>query len=193
MNTIEIVAVVFSVISVLCSRQNSIWVYPTGLVSTFLFTWIYLQPGIGLYAEAGLNVYYFIMSVYGWIYWAYQKNQKNARAISLTTPTEKWIVAAIVVFGWLGIYMILINFTDSTVPILDSFVSATAWSGMWLLARRKVENWILLNVSNIVSIPLLWYKGLPLTALLTVFLFIVAVSGYFHWMKIYKKSVACES
>jgi nicotinamide mononucleotide transporter len=70
---------------------------------------------------------------------------------------------------------------------MDSFVAATAWAGMWLLAKRKLENWVLLNISNIVAIPLLFYKHLPLNALLTLFLFIVAVMGYFRWKKIMRK------
>jgi nicotinamide mononucleotide transporter len=78
-------------------------------------------------------------------------------------------------------------YTDSTVPYWDAWVSATAWAGMWLLAKRKIENWILLNISNAFAIPLLFHKNLPLYALLTLFLFIVAVQGYFKWNKILKQ------
>jgi nicotinamide mononucleotide transporter len=74
------------------------------------------------------------------------------------------------------------------VPVWDAWVSATAWAGMWLLAKRKVENWILLNISNIFAIPLLFYKQLPLFAGLTIILFIVAVFGYFDWRRKYKLS-----
>jgi nicotinamide mononucleotide transporter len=80
-------------------------------------------------------------------------------------------------------YAILHFFTESTVPLWDAFVSATAWAGMWLLARRKLENWILLNISNLAAIPLLFIKNLPLTGLLTLFLFIVAIQGYYSWKK----------
>ena len=84
------------------------------------------------------------------------------------------------------LYFALKNFTDSDVPLIDAWVSSTAWAGMWLLARRKIENWILLNISNAFAIPLLFYKNLPLFALLTIFLFGVAVWGYFEWKKLYK-------
>ena len=77
----------------------------------------------------------------------------------------------------------LTRFTPSTVPELDAIVTATAWAGMWLLAQRKIENWILLNISNAISIPLLWHKDLPLFSALAVFLFIVAVQGYYSWRK----------
>ena len=81
------------------------------------------------------------------------------------------------------LFLFLTSFTDSQVPAWDAWVSATGWAGMWLLARRKIENWLLLNISNAFAIPLLFNKGLPMLALLTVFLFIVACKGYFDWLK----------
>ena len=83
-------------------------------------------------------------------------------------------------------YLFLDVYTYSNVPAWDAWVAATAWAGMWLLARRKVENWLLLNLSNHLAIPLFIYKGLLLTACLTVFLFIVAIFGYIEWRKIYQ-------
>jgi nicotinamide mononucleotide transporter len=85
------------------------------------------------------------------------------------------------------LYTVLVNFTDSTVPLADSWVSATAWAGMWLLAKRKIENWILLNISNAFAIPLLLYKQLPLYAALTLFLFVIAILGYIDWNKTLKQ------
>jgi len=79
------------------------------------------------------------------------------------------------------------NHTDSDVPLFDAFVSSTAWAGMWLLAKRKIENWIFLNISNVVAIPLLFHKKLPLMACLTTFLFIVAIFGFLDWKKIIGK------
>src|SRR5690606_34006119 len=102
------------------------------------------------------------------------------------------ITALIVGLGFGLLYFILDRFTSSTVPVWDAWISATAWAGMWLLARRKIENWILLNVSNLFAIPLLFHKGLPLYGLLTVFLFIIAIFGYQEWLKILKQEKAKE-
>jgi nicotinamide mononucleotide transporter len=187
MTWLEAIAVLFGVLSVLCSRQNSVWVYPTGLVSTGIYTYMLAQQHFKLYAEAALNAYYFIMSVYGWYYWARKNPAKQETAITRMDKRELGIAIGIAVIGWIVIYALLRNFSDSDVPVLDAFVSATACSGMWLLAKRKVENWIFLNISNFVAVPLLFYKHLALTALLTIFLFIVAVTGYFHWLKIYRQ------
>lgn len=187
---LEAVAVIFGVISVLCSRQNSIWVYPTGIISTGIYTYMLAQAHFKLYAEATLNAYYFIMSVYGWYYWLRKDAAKHTTAITRVNQRELGVAVAIAAIGWAIIYTLLRNFSDSDVPVLDAFVSATACSGMWLLAKRKVENWIFLNISNFVAVPLLFYKHLALTALLTIFLFIVAVSGYIRWLRIYRHQQA---
>ena len=180
---IEWLAVAFGVAEVLLARVNKVALYPAGIAGTLLS--IYLFIGSGLYAESLLNLYYVLMSIYGWWYWHKEKN-KPPVPVSYSNRKEWTTVAAIVIGGFIFLYLILANFTPSTVPFWDAFVSATAWAGMWLLAKRKIENWILLNISNAVAIPLLFYKHLILYAALTIFLFIVAVQGYFEWKKIIK-------
>ena len=97
------------------------------------------------------------------------------------------MVLAITFGGFAVLAVLLKYFTPSTVPFWDAWVSSTAWAGMWLLAKRKIENWVLLNISNLFAVPLLFYKQLPMFAALTVFLFIIAVQGYFEWRKIIRK------
>lgn len=189
MTWLDAIAVLFGVLSVICSRQNSVWVYPTGLISTALTVYLFVQPAVRLYAEAGLNVYYFVMSVYGWYHWTHKDRQHHPVEISMVNRRELNIAIAIALIGWGAIYFVLHTFSDSDVPVLDAFVASTAWSGMWLLAKRKLENWIFLNISNLVSVPLLFYKNMPHFAFLTIFLFIVAVNGYFHWLKLYRQQL----
>lgn len=184
---IEWMAVAFGVAEVLLARANKVALYPAGIAGTVLSIYLFIISG--LYAESLLNFYYIIMSIYGWWYWI---KKKDMLPVPITYANRKeWMtVLAIVVGGFIVLYLILKNFTPSTVPLCDAFVSATAWAGMWLLAKRKIENWLLLNISNAVAIPLLFYKHLPLYGALTIFLFIVAVQGYFEWKKIYKKEKA---
>jgi len=181
---IEWLAVGFSVAEVLLARANKVTLYPAGIIATLLSVYLFIISG--LYAESLLNGYYIVMSIYGWWYWV-KKKDKPPVPITFTNKKEWQTVAAIVAGGFIVLYLTLKNFTPSTVPLCDAFVSATAWAGMWLLAKRKVENWILLNISNAVAIPLLFYKHLPLYAALTIFLFVVAVQGYFQWKKLVKK------
>lgn len=182
----EIIAVVFGVLEVLLAYKNSVLLYPAGIICTGIYTWLFLRPETGLYADAALNMYYFGMSIYGWYLW--QKRRKNQAMLPVSSCSlSDWRIASgIFAIAFILLYVVLRYATDSTVPFEDALVSALAWTGMWLLARRKLENWIVLNLSNAVAIPLLFYKKMPLTALLTVFLFIVAVLGYFKWRRIWK-------
>jgi nicotinamide mononucleotide transporter len=183
-DAIQWIAVLLGVAEVLLAKANKIWLYPTGIAGILLSAFILFESG--LYAECLLNGYYLVMSAYGWWYWIKKRNQPP---IKITNSTRKdwWIVIGIVIIGFFILYYSLRTFTPSTVPVWDAWVSATAWAGMWLLAKRKVENWILLNISNIFAIPLLVYKQLPLFAALTLFLFIVAIFGFFEWKKILRQ------
>jgi len=183
---LEAIAVLFGMASVLLANRNNVALYPTGIISTAIYIYLMGKPTVGLYAEAMLNVYYFVMSVYGWWRWYEHHENESARAISHNTRRDWIITGAIVAIGWLVLYLLLSKFTNSNVPALDAFVSATACAGMWLLAKHKIENWILLNISNAIAIPLQIYKGIPFTAFLTLFLFIVAIFGYFKWKKLYR-------
>jgi len=181
---LEWLAVTLGVAEVLYAKANKIWLYPTGITGTLLSIYLFMMAG--LYAEGLLNGYYVIMSVYGWWYWI---KKKNLTPVKITYCTRKeWLtVISIVAGSFIILYLLLKNFTPSTVPFWDAWISATAWAGMWLLAKRKIENWILLNISNAFAIPILFYKHLLLYSGLTIFLFIVAVQGYITWRKITRK------
>lgn len=178
---IEWLAVGFGISEVLLAKKNSIWLYPTGIISILLSMFLLLN--VKLYAEMLLSIYYLIMSVYGWVIWKKRKID-GENQVSWSTNKELTVAVLISVIGFFVFYFVLRNHTDSDVPILDAFVSSTAWAGMWLLAKRKIENWIFLNISNIIAIPLLFHKKLPLMACLTTFLFIVAIFGFIDWKKI---------
>lgn len=171
------------IIQVLLSKNNKVSNYLFGILG--IISGMYVLFGAKLYADIALNMYYLVMSVYGWWYWKTNK-EASEQPITGCNKREWSIVASIVIVAFIVLYFLLISFTDSDVPVWDAWVSATAWAGMWLLARRKIENWILLNISNAFAIPLLIHKDLYLFALLTTFLFIVAIFGYFKWAKIMK-------
>ena len=183
----EWAAVLLGVAEVLLAKVNNIWLYPTGIAGTIIGIYILLIAG--LYAESVLNVYYLVMSIYGWIYWLRKTGQPPVK-ITWATRRE-WAITLVIVFaGWALLYVLLKKFTTSNVPLWDALVSTTAWAGMWLLARRKLENWLWLNISNLFAIPLLCYKKLILFSALTLFLFIVAFFGFFDWLAIWKKDKA---
>ncbi|MCW8311317.1 nicotinamide riboside transporter PnuC [Sphingobacterium sp. InxBP1] len=176
----EWLAVIFGILQVWFSRLNKSIHYIFGLIGIIISVYVLFHAK--LYAEILLHLYYLIMSIYGWFYWRY--GSATVVPISRCAKSDWWIVGFICIGGFLAFYFGLVHLTDSDVPLWDSIVSCTAWAGMWLLAKRKLENWLLLNLSNLVAIPLLLHKGLFLYAGLTLFLFVMAFGGYFNWRKI---------
>lgn len=177
---LEYIGVIFGVLQVLMAKSNRVWLYPFGLISVSITLILLWQ--VGLYAEILLNLYYLIMSIYGWYLWT-NTQTKPAIKMSYSNPREWKTSFAIIIISFPLLVWALTQFTDSNVPYMDAWVTSTAWAGMWLLSKRKIENWIFLNLSNLIAIPLLAYKGLVLYALLTLLLFIIAIFGYFQWKK----------
>jgi len=182
---------------VLLARANHVGLYAAGLISSILS--IYSLYTAQLYAECILSMYYVVMSVYGWWFWG----KKNGPAVAVTfADRREWLTVATIALGGWAFFYILLKFIAplylkffiiSNVPAWDSWVTACAWAGTWLLARRKIENWLVLNVSNAFAIPLLIQKQLPLMAVLVLFLFIVACFGYFDWRRLALKSTASSN
>ncbi len=180
-SALEFIAVLFGIISILFSRRENILVYPTGLVNTTLY--IYLSAVAGLYAEAGVNFYYTVMSIVGWIRWAKKRQGQSVLRITRSTPRE-W-AGALLFFGacWGGLFWVLSRYTDSTVPIADGFAAAAAYTGMWLMTRKKLENWLWWILTNLSAIPLYFIKGFVFTAFQYAVFLALAVSGYLAWKR----------
>lgn len=181
---LEYLAVGFGISEVLLAKRNHIWLYPAGIISILLSMTLLFEAK--LYAETLLNTYYLVMSVYGWILWRSRNEQKQLQA-DWSSKAELTTAILISSGGFIVLYLVLNHFTDSDVPVWDAFVASTAWAGMWLLAKRRIENWIFLNISNLFAIPLLIHKKLPMFAVLTTVLFIVAIFGFIEWKGIIKK------
>ena len=182
---LEWLAVGLGVLEVLYAKANNILLYPIGIAATALS--IALLYSVGLYAESLLNGYYVVMSGYGWYFWIRKKSQPPVPITRCNVKDWK-IILSISIGGFFILSFLLQKFTTSDVPYWDAWVSGTAWAGMWLLARRKIENWILLNISNAFAIPLLFHKQLPMFAALTIFLFVIAIFGYIQWPSIIIKN-----
>jgi len=179
---IEGIAVVFGIISVLYSRAANVLVYPTGLVNTTLY--IYLCMESWLFAEASVNFYYTIMSIIGWYAWADRRaDGQAALAISRSSVREWWQATGFAAGAWLVLYLILACFTKSTVPVADAFASATAYTAMWLMTRKKTENWIWWIITNFASIPLYFSKGLVFTSFQYIVFLLLAILGLIEWNK----------
>ena len=188
MTWLEAIAVFFGLASVFYSMKENILVFPSGIVSTLIYVWICLQ--VKLYADMGINAYYFIMSIYGWYIWSRPK--LGAVKVPVTWLDRSGVMASLGLFlaSYAVLYVVLANFTDSDVPYWDSFTTSSAFVGMWLMAKKKVENWIAWIVTDLVSVPLYMYKGLLLTSFQFLIFTILAVLGLIAWIKSAKLQAA---
>jgi len=185
----EWVSTFTQIASVLYARKNNILVYPTGIIGVLLAAYVYfflIHPP--LYADASLNIYYFAMSVYGWYNWVQKKNGDTVYPISWCSKKELSFGIGFFFLFWALIYFVLIQFTNSNTPILDSLVSSSAITAMWWMAKRKIENCLAWIFSNIIAIPLNFYKGLMLFTLMYVLFLLLAWWGYTEWKKKYKSA-----
>ena len=185
--SLEIIAVVFGILSVWFSKKNNILVYPTGMISTSIFT--YLLFKWSLLGDMMINAYYFVMSVYGWYIWT-RKVNNIITPISKVSSPEK-ITSLIIFFFSLSFVYGIYNYFDkwgSYTSYIDNFTTAIFFVAMWLMANRKIENWIFWIIGNIISIPLYFYKGLTFTSIQYIIFTVIAISGYYTWKKILDNS-----
>ena len=198
---LEAVAAFFGLLSVFFSVKRNIWVYPTGIISTTIY--VYILFNFGLLGDMLINVYYSIMSIYGWISW--NKNTEN-QIISVDFAKKKdWLVGLnLFVMSFVavcGVYYFT-PFIDNHFSMngisfgfqqldwanwLDIFTTSLFLIGMWFMAKRKVENWLFWIVGDLICIPMMLYKGLGITSLQYLVFTTMAVMGYLEWLKQVRK------
>ena len=178
---LEFIAVVTGIASVIFSRKENILVYPVGMISTGIFIGLYITHG--LYADASVNFYYTVMSIIGWVMWSKKTDGKTVLIITASSNRDRRNAFIFFIICWVILYLLLRHFTDSTVPIADSFTSAAAFTGMWLMNKKKLENWTWWIITDLASIPLNFYKHLVFTSFQYLVFLILAVMGYITWRK----------
>jgi nicotinamide mononucleotide transporter len=180
---LEITAVIFGFLSVWYSKQINIWVFPTGIISTLIF--VYLLYKWELLGDMMINAYYFAMSIYGWYIWTRKVDGLQVTPISRTTKKEKITSVFIFISTLSFVYAVYITFDKWTswVAYVDTLTTAIFFVGMWLMARRKIENWIFWIVGDIISVPLYFYKGYTFSSFQYLSFTIIAIYGYLAWKK----------
>lgn len=181
--SLEIIAVIFGFLSVWFSKENKIWVFPTGMISTSIF--VYLLLKWELLGDMMINAYYFAMSIYGWYIWTRKIDETTVTPISRINSKEK--KNAIILFITTLVFVFIIYKTfdkwTSWVAYADTITTAIFFVGMWLMAKRKIENWLYWIVGDLITVPLYFYKGLTFSSILYFVLTIIAIYGYFAWKK----------
>lgn len=181
---LEIIAVIFGFLSVWYSKQNKVLVFPTGMISTIIF--VYLLLKWELLGDMMINAYYFIMSVYGWYFWTKKVDQTHITPISKATIKEKQASVAIFIATLIFVFAVYKTFNKWTswVAYVDALTTAIFFVGMWLMAKRKIENWIFWIIGDIISVPLYFYKGFTFTSFQYLGFTVIAIYGYLAWKKL---------
>jgi nicotinamide mononucleotide transporter len=181
---LEITAVIFGLLSVWYAKKDTILVFPTGLINTSIY--VFLLWKWSLLGDMMINGYYFVMSIYGWYYWTRKKDNEVAYPISKISKKEKKrsiLIFIITVIFVIVIYLIFNKFTN-WMSYVDTFITGIFFVGMWLMAKRKIENWIFWILGDLLSIPLYFAKGYTFTSIQYVLFTIIAIFGYLEWKKI---------
>lgn len=187
----EYIAVFAGIASVWFSRVENILVYPVGLINTIIYVCISIKGQ--LLGEASVNFYYTIMSIYGWILWM-KKDQQQHHIVNVSYSDKRWWIYQVLFFiaFYVGIFFSLTylktNFAPGAIPWADAFASATAFTGMWLMTKKKVESWYWWIATNIASIPLYFVKHYVFTSVYYIVLLIMAFFGLIEWMRRAKKT-----
>ena len=180
---LEFIGVFFGFLSVWYSKKEHILVYPTGIISTAIF--VYILTVYGLLGDMFINAYYFAMSIYGWYYWT--RKDANNNEVPVTTTNKKEHLWSVLIFVLATILVIIIysanNKFNSWTAYVDTLTTAIFFVGMWLMAKKKLENWIYWIVGDIISVPLYLYKGLVFTSFQYLLFTIIAIYGYKAWKK----------
>ncbi len=183
----EYVAVFAGIASVWFSKKENILVYPIGLINTIIY--IFISYKYHLLGEASVNFYYTIMSFYGWWLWTRKDQLKNETILHISFSNSKeWkkqllFFTAIFILYFTLLTIAKIYFFSGVIPIADAFATATAFTGMWLMAKKKVESWYWWIATNITSIPLYFAKTLVFSSVQYVILLILAIAGLMSWIK----------
>ena len=180
--TLEITAVIFGFLSVWFAKQNNIWVFPTGIISTGIF--VYLLFKWELLGDMMINAYYFAMSIYGWYIWT-RKTNDAFTPISRTKVAEKKTSIIIFIATLAFVYALYKSAGkwSTWTAYVDTLTTAVFFVGMWLMARKKIENWIFWIVGDVISVPLYLYKGLAFTSVQYLIFTLIAIYGYLAWKK----------
>jgi nicotinamide mononucleotide transporter len=185
-SALEFVAVLAGIASVWFSKKEQVLVYPVGLINTTIF--VYLSFKGHLLGEASVNIYYTVMSIYGWWLWT-RKNDKQETILQIQFSTTKELLQQLLFFTtfyvvlYTALYFSKTSFAPGAIPWADALSSAAAYTGMWLMAKKKVESWYYWIATNIFSIPLYFVKGYVFTSVQFAVLLALAVAGLIAWRK----------
>lgn len=185
---LEFLAFIFGILSVWFAKKENIWVYPTGLVATIITS--YLLYLAGYLGDMMINGYFALMSIYGWYKWTRKENDTEVLTISRTNNKEK-IIGIALFFATVFVVFVIYYLFDYQIKVenyIDIFASGIFFTGMWYMANKKIENWTLWILGDLIVVPLYAYRGLGMLSIQYLIFTILAISAYLEWKKILHKN-----
>ena len=185
---LEITAVSMNIISVVYAKQNSILVYPTGIIGTGIS--VYILYNFSLLGDMIINGYFVIMSIYGWYYWSRKRDEVFINNISILKKKEYIQMVLLVIGSVIFIYLVYVQFDkwNSWIAYVDNITTGIFFVAMWLMAKRKIESWIFWVIGDLITVPLYFYKGLTISSIQYLIFTVIAILGYLSWKKILLKT-----
>jgi nicotinamide mononucleotide transporter len=178
---LELVAVLFGVVSVLLSVRQHIWSWPTALINVALYFVLFYQSG--LYSDMALQVVYFVLSIYGWYEWLHGGAGRTALLVS-RTPARVWAVLVLVGVAFWSVWgRLMSGIAGTSLPYLDAATATTSLLAQWMMTRKLLENWSVWIAVDIVYVGMFSYKGLYLTAFNYALYLALAVAGHVAWKR----------
>ena len=183
---LDILTTVLGLIYIWLEYRVSIALWVVGIIMPALDTWLYWSHG--LYGDAGMAVYYTLAAVYGFYIWKFKKTRKLKQSLPIIHMPRRQYLPVMLFFllAWGAIYYVLVNWTNSTVPLLDSFTNALSFVGLWALARKYLEQWLFWVVVDVVCCDLYIQKDIPFKAILYGLYVVIAIAGYYKWKQMVK-------
>lgn len=192
LTALDILATVVGLVYIWLEYRASIYLWIAGIIMPAIDIFLYLKAG--LYADFGMAIYYTLAALYGYVVWRFgkKKDQHEGEEMPITHFKRSCILPSLLVFAaaWLAIYEILVLFTNSNVPITDSFINALSFIGLWALARKYLEQWIVWIVVDVISSALYFYKDVHFKAGLYALYVVIAVMGYIKWKRMMNQNTA---
>ncbi len=178
---LQIVGTTLGLLYLWLEYKANIWLWAVSAIMPLVHGVLYLEKGV--YADAAMQLYYVLAAIYGLAVWL--RKPKSASDGRIGHTPRGWMLPLVAVYGVLhvAIYFVLVEFTDSQVPLLDAMSTALSIVAMWMLSRKLVEQWLVWLVVDMISVGLYMYKGIPITAGLYTLYCVLAIAGYLRWRK----------
>lgn len=189
----ELIATITGLIAVWFTIKENRWCFPLGIISSGIYAIIFFSPSVRFYADAFLQLVYVVLLIYGWVLWSPPKPNLEKLTVSKLSSKQRITCSLLLLIATLGIGIFLKAYTDASMPFLDAFTTSLSLIAQWMVARKKIENWHIWILANVLFVYMYVQKDLHITAVYYVVLLILAFAGLWEWKKQLSSGIAKQN